>query len=146
MYSVIILAVAAFFICLGLTPLVTEWSKNQGFLDLPGTRRAHRSPTPRTGGIAVALAYSLPVLALLALPLNAADTVNLPAVTRLLPAAVLVFAIGLVDDLVGMRPWEKLLGQAVAAWLAYEGGVQFTSIGGHLLPGFLALPRIQDRR
>lgn len=68
------------------------------------------------------------------------DSVNLPAAARLLPATVLVFAIGLVDDLVGMRPWEKLLGETVAAGLAYAGGVQFTSVAGLHVSPFLAVP------
>lgn len=123
-----------------LTPLVTEWSKRRGIMDLPGSRRAHRNPTPRTGGIAIALAYVIPVLTLVVSPMNAGDSVNLPAVTQLLPATVLVFAIGLVDDLVGMYPWEKLLGQLVAAGLAYAGGVQFNSVAGYHLSPLLAIP------
>jgi UDP-GlcNAc:undecaprenyl-phosphate GlcNAc-1-phosphate transferase len=140
-YSILILAFSSFVLCLVFTPLVTTWSRRQGILDLPGAaRRAHRNPTPRTGGIAIALAYVLPVSALLLSPLNAADSVNLPAIMRLLPPALLVFSIGLVDDLVGMKPWEKLLGQAVAAWLAYQGGVQFTGVGGYHLPAMLSMP------
>ena len=140
MYSVLILGFSSFILCWVLTPLVTEWSKRRGIVDMPGARRAHRSPTPRTGGIAVALAYVLPVLVLVVSPLNAADKVNLPAATNLLPAAVLIFAIGLVDDLVGMRPWEKLLGQTVAAGLAYAGGVQVNSLAGYHVPSMVAIP------
>jgi len=139
-YSVLILGFSACLLSLLLTPLVRDWSKRRGLMDLPGARRAHRNPTPRTGGVAVTLAYGLPLVGLALSQLNAADQVSVPDVIRLLPAALLVFAVGLVDDLVNIRPWQKLLGQALAAGLAYQAGVRFTSVAGTQLPAFLPLP------
>jgi UDP-GlcNAc:undecaprenyl-phosphate/decaprenyl-phosphate GlcNAc-1-phosphate transferase len=57
----------------------------------------------------------------------------LPAVVKLLPSAGLIFAVGLVDDLRGLRPWQKLAGQAVGAAMAAGAGVRITGLSGHPL-------------
>ena len=95
MYSIVFLAFTAFALCYALTPIVAAWSRRRGILDRPGIRRTHKAPTPRTGGIAIALAYVAPIGILMMSPLNAADSINLPAVVRLLPSALAVFLIGL---------------------------------------------------
>ena len=95
--------------CYLLTPIVAAWSRWKGLVDRPNSRRkTHVEPTPRTGGIAIAVAYVIPVCVLMITPLNAADAVNVPLVMRLLPAAAIVFMTGLLDDVTGLRPWEKL--------------------------------------
>ena len=42
----------------------------------------------------------------------------------------MIFATGLIDDLVGLKPWQKLLGQAGAAGLAYWAGVRVAVFAG----------------
>ena len=42
---------------------------------------------------------------------------------QLLGAALLVFAIGLIDDLKRIEPWHKVIGLTIAACLAYQAGV-----------------------
>ncbi|MBI1791637.1 MAG: undecaprenyl/decaprenyl-phosphate alpha-N-acetylglucosaminyl 1-phosphate transferase [Acidobacteria bacterium] len=44
--------------------------------------------------------------------------------------AGLVFATGLIDDLRGLKPWQKLVGQTAGAALAFAGGVRIHAIGG----------------
>ena len=77
---------------------------------------------------------------LLLSPLHGADSVNLPFVISLLPAAGVVFATGLLDDLVGLSPWEKLAGQMVAAVLAYWAGVEVLGVAGFAAQGWWTLP------
>jgi hypothetical protein len=42
-------------------------------------------------------------------------TEYLPLAWKMIPAAGLIFAVGLTDDLIGLKPWQKLLGQIGAA-------------------------------
>jgi UDP-GlcNAc:undecaprenyl-phosphate GlcNAc-1-phosphate transferase len=51
-----------------------------------------------------------------------------------------MFLIGLLDDLRGLRPWQKLSGQVLAAAVAFAAGVHIGSIAGHPLPHWIALP------
>jgi UDP-GlcNAc:undecaprenyl-phosphate/decaprenyl-phosphate GlcNAc-1-phosphate transferase len=143
MYSFLFLAGSSLLICLALTPLCRDAFVRARLLDHPDQgRKTHPRPTPRTGGIAIAIAYVGSFALLLLLPFSGGSVVerNLPLVWKLLPAAGLIFATGLVDDLVGLRSWQKLLGQVVAALCAYWGGVQVLGIGGYLTSHWWSLP------
>ena len=139
MYSIIFLAIVSFAFCLFLTPLVRTASKRHGFLDHPGARKLHESAVPRTGGVAIAGAYVAAVVLMLLLPLDAGNEVDIPLVLQLLPAAGLVFIIGLLDDLVGVKPRYKLLVQVAASVVAYSYGVEVDGVAGYALPEWLSL-------
>jgi UDP-GlcNAc:undecaprenyl-phosphate GlcNAc-1-phosphate transferase len=116
-------------------PLARFLALHLGAVDAPGPRKVHSLPTPRTGGIAVAFAFTavtfsgyalVPILG--TLPLG--DQLLRPALALLqeayrvegklvaiLVGAVVVFAVGFVDDLLGSRfpVWMKFVGQVLAA-------------------------------
>ena len=52
-------------------------------------------------------------------------------ILRLLPALVVVFVIGLTDDIVSLRPWQKLISEVVAGILAWLGGIHVSALAGH---------------
>jgi UDP-GlcNAc:undecaprenyl-phosphate GlcNAc-1-phosphate transferase len=143
MYSLSLLALASFFLSLVLTPLCRNLFRRWGVMDRPdGGRHLHAHPIPRVGGMPILIAYLGAFAVLLVLPLSAGGIVqaNLPLAWKILPAAVLVFAVGLMDDLRGLKPWHKLAGQTVAAGIAFWGGVQLTGVAGLVLPPWLSLP------
>ena len=86
MYSVLFLITLSFICCYGLTPVVAAWSRRRGYVDQPGGRRVHGEPTPRTGGIAIALSCLVPLAILLLSPLAAVSIVNLPVILSVFPA------------------------------------------------------------
>jgi UDP-GlcNAc:undecaprenyl-phosphate GlcNAc-1-phosphate transferase len=47
------------------------------------------------------------------------------------PALLAAFATGLLDDIIGLKPWMKILGQVVAAALACAANVQIHSVAGY---------------
>jgi len=49
-------------------------------------------------------------------------------------------ATGLLDDLLGLSPWEKLFGQVGAACLAYWAGVRILGVAGVTTHGWWSLP------
>lgn len=51
-------------------------------------------------------------------------------------AALLVFLVGLIDDLRRIEPWHKVLVQILAAALAYWAGVRIVSMGGIRIGGW----------
>lgn len=139
---------------LGLTLLLTPWIRSlatrHGLLDEPGGRKAHDVPKPRLGGIAIYLSFTATVVVGFAL---APWLASVPALRALVPEATealreawsvrspllgllvggaLMFAIGLLDDLLGERfptGW-KFLGQTVAASIAVACGVR-VDFAGH---------------
>lgn len=118
--------ITAFVFSLVLTPLVRDTFRHLGFLDRPDRARKHHSTAvPRVGGIAIALAYVASFAVILLAPFHSREVVVsvLPDVWKLAPAAGLVFLTGLLDDLLGLRPVQKLVGQVAAAGLACWAGV-----------------------
>ncbi|HEV2136891.1 MAG TPA: MraY family glycosyltransferase [Terracidiphilus sp.] len=65
---------------------------------------------------------------------------RLQLVTWLAPAALLIFATGFIDDLWGLRPWQKLIGEIGAALMVYWAGVRVQDFAGHHLLSWLQLP------
>jgi len=125
------LALKAFLVCLILTPICRDIFRSYGIVDQPDRRRkVHAHPIPRVGGIPIAIAY---VVALYPFS-NESQllTEYLPLAWKMIPAAGLIFAIGLTDDLIGLKPWQKLLGQVAAAALAYWAGVRVAGVAGFI--------------
>ncbi len=143
MYSFVFLATSSLLICLVLTPLCRNIFRRAGLLDHPDQlRKTHERAVPRMGGVPIAIAYVGSFLLLLLSPFDAGSILvqHMPLVWKLLPAAGLIFATGLLDDLIGLASWQKLLGQVAAALCAYWGGVQVLGIGGHLTDSWWSLP------
>lgn len=93
------------------TPLVIYGAGRFGFVAKPRGDRWHQRPTPLLGGIAIFLA-TIPVFVLLPQP----NGVNiLDRFWALILGSVLIFLIGLYDDIRGLSPSAKALGQIVAA-------------------------------
>ena len=110
----------AFLLCLLLTPLCRNFAIRLGLVDQPdGVRKMHRQPIPRIGGIPIVLSYAIALgIMLLCAPSWARLSVQHRAlIVELLPAASVIFFTGLIDDLLTLRPWQKLVGQFAAASL-----------------------------
>lgn len=142
MYSLLFLGITAFFLSLWLTPVVRDLFLRLGVVDKPDNRRKlHKGPIPRVGGVAVALAYMLAFALLLVIPLHMGNVLRaFPGSSKIFPAAGIVFFVGLFDDLLGLRPWQKLTGQTLAACAAYAAGIHVSSFGGAHLAPWLSLP------
>ncbi|MGH9613822.1 MAG: MraY family glycosyltransferase, partial [Bryobacteraceae bacterium] len=133
MGTLAILGISSFLFALILTPLIRDAFLRWNVVDVPDNRRKlHVAPIPRIGGIGIFIAYLSAFALLLAIqgPGSGMIGTALPKVWGLLAAAVIVFATGLIDDLVRLSPKRKLAGQIAAALVAYFSGVEV-----HLLRG-----------
>lgn len=143
MYSVLLTTIVAFCLCLILTPVVRDLFLRWGIVDSPdGVRKLHAHAVPRVGGIPIAVSYLATYLLLILSPLKSGALLEqeLPLVWDLMPVAALAFATGLLDDLWGLKPAEKLGGQLVAAVLAYWAGVRIASIAGYGIADWWSFP------
>src|SRR5579864_3138325 len=123
-------ALVALVIVVLLTPAVGGMARLLGAVDAPGGRRLNRSPVPRLGGLALFLGIFVPALAFL----------HLDHQTRgLLLGSAVAVTVGAIDDFRGLRWWEKLGGQVLAASIPVGFGVwvhrfTFPLLGVHALP------------
>ena len=140
MHSLLWLGFRAFLIALVLTPICRDVFRSYGVVDRPDqTRKVHRYPIPRVGGLAIAASYLLAYIVVR--PEEGSPLAQqLSLVWKLLPGAALVFSLGLLDDLFDLRAWYKLAGQLAAAGLAYWSGVRILYIAGASTDAWWNLP------
>ena len=77
------------------------------------TRSIHSQPIPRLGGVAIFLAFNTGLLLLLIaydqMGRNPAEFRHM--LLKIMPAAVVVFTLGLLDDLIDLKAWVKFVVQ-----------------------------------
>jgi UDP-GlcNAc:undecaprenyl-phosphate/decaprenyl-phosphate GlcNAc-1-phosphate transferase len=132
----------SFVLCVLLTPLLRGFALRRGWVDRPDNlRKMHKVPIPRIGGVPIVLAYagSLGILFLIGARRTVPIDEHLDLVWNLLFSAFLVFVVGLLDDLITLWPWVKVLGETLAALVAYFGGVQIHSIADYPIGSSLGL-------
>ena len=143
MYLLLSAACVACVLAVILTPLCRNLAAGRGWLDVPDpNRKLHTRPIPRVGGIPIALSYLGSFTLVLLCWHDSGHMIrdHLRLSWQLCPAAALIFLTGLLDDLVGLRPWQKLVGQSCAAIAAFGAGVHLTRISGVVLSPWLAVP------
>jgi UDP-GlcNAc:undecaprenyl-phosphate GlcNAc-1-phosphate transferase len=97
-------------------------------------RKIHIYKTPNLGGVGIYCAFLFAVS--LVIP---AQTV--PYYNSLVAASLIIFAIGLKDDLVGLGPTKKFLAQIAAAGIvAILGNIRLTSLHGVMGIGEISYP------
>ena len=112
----------AFITAYVITPYTIRLSKKIGALDIPiEKRKIHNSAMPRLGGLAVIAGFTVSTIYLLivmslekTLVLNGYDSYGLKILGFFLGALILsIFCF--IDDLKGIPPYVKLLGQTLSA-------------------------------
>jgi UDP-GlcNAc:undecaprenyl-phosphate GlcNAc-1-phosphate transferase len=133
----VILGVAAFALTGLLTWPVRALAIRLGAMDVPNmARKTQAEPVPYLGGVAIALGITITTLAAVYVggnknAENAGQLKDL-ALTVLLPA-LLLGAMGLVDDLRSLSPWPRLIAQSlvgtVVAIVIVNSGTTGTPFG-----------------
>jgi UDP-GlcNAc:undecaprenyl-phosphate/decaprenyl-phosphate GlcNAc-1-phosphate transferase len=140
LFLIFTLGVLSVVLALVLTPLVRDYVGKLGFLDHPdGVRKKHAAPIPRVGGIAIVISYIITFAIALALPFTYTDHLHrsLPDILPLTLVGSVVFMTGVLDDLIGLAAWQKLMGILGASVLAYFAGIH---VDIHLLRGLPQWP------
>lgn len=116
------LALVSVGLSLILTPVFREIFRTFGVVDEPDhDRKIHQRAIPRGGGIALAVSYMVSLLVVRWF-FGTGDE-QFVLVAKVLPAACTIFAVGIIDDLWGLKPWQKLAGQVMAAGIACSSGI-----------------------
>jgi UDP-GlcNAc:undecaprenyl-phosphate GlcNAc-1-phosphate transferase len=117
-----------------LVPGTEMLARRIGAMDVPNERSLHEDPTPKLGGIAV----------LVAVLVGGAIFLPWDQETRsILGGAIVITAVGVIDDLVDLPAGLKLLGQTGAAIIPVASGVTVDSFTlpflGRIDPGSVDL-------
>jgi UDP-GlcNAc:undecaprenyl-phosphate GlcNAc-1-phosphate transferase len=104
---------ASVILALALTPIVRAFARSVGVIAKPKSDRWHKKPTAMLGGLAIWLSVAIGYF------------VFAPSSTYgwvILSASTFLFLVGLVDDLLNTKPYQKLIGQVMgSAFVIYYG-------------------------
>jgi UDP-GlcNAc:undecaprenyl-phosphate GlcNAc-1-phosphate transferase len=100
------------------TPLAGAVGRRWGLVDKPGPRRWHQGIIPRTGGIALFVAFLAGILLAQWLPVPRQDPNELTRLLGIVLGTCFVFLFGLIDDRFEFSAAPQYVAQAVAALIA----------------------------
>ena len=111
------------------TPGVVRLARRIGAVDIPDDRKVHAVPTPTLGGAAIFLGFGVGFLVACLLPTLRESLGPLSLWPPSEPVGILIgssiiFILGVVDDLKGLRAPAKLSGQLLAAGILFLSGVR----------------------
>ncbi len=124
MENVIIATVLSFVITYFAIPVLIQVAELKHLYDEPDERKSHKSRIPTLGGLGFFAGFML------------ASAVCVPSqqtfpLQYLLAAFFVIFIVGMKDDIVGLSPMKKLIGQLVAAFaVIYLGNLQIRNMYG----------------
>jgi UDP-N-acetylmuramyl pentapeptide phosphotransferase/UDP-N-acetylglucosamine-1-phosphate transferase len=123
--STFILAfLTAFAVTYYVIPSIIRIATEKGLTDEPGERRSHTISTPSLGGIGIFAGTLFSVIAWIPYQLFG-------GLQYILCSCIVIFLIGVKDDIIPSRPAKKLGGQIFAAFiLVYAADVRLTSLYG----------------
>ncbi len=117
--------VVAFVAVVVLTPLLRSLAIRRQLYDRPqGLLKPHARPIPYLGGLAIFIAWLLPVL----IWTFTGNTEHVSKIMAIVLGGAILMTLGLADDLKDIRPAYRLMGQIAVAVALFAAGVQFKAI------------------
>ena len=106
-------------------PPIVKIAKKHNLLVFPNHRDVHNGGIPRLGGLAIFITVIFSLIFF--------SSINTVLYFKsILTGMLILFFIGLHDDLMPLRAWKKLIGEAVAIGFVMAGGIIFSDLHGFL--------------
>jgi len=127
----------AFIITFAAIPIIIQVANTKKLFDHPDERKIHILPIPSLGGLGIFAGFMLASLFTISFS-------SVPDFQYFFAAALVIFFLGLKDDILVISPIKKFLGQVIAAFLIiYKGGLVIDNMHGFMgvneMPEFFAL-------
>lgn len=108
-----------------VAPLMIKFAFKVGAVDVPkDERKIHSKPMPRIGGLSFIIGFFVAIIFSL-LTVKVDTSINL---VGFFIGSAIVAAVGFIDDIYHIKPWQKLLGQVIAAILVIISGLRICYI------------------
>ena len=125
----------AFITAYVVTPYTIRLARKVGALDVPKeSRKIHTKPMPRLGGLAIIAGFMVSIIYLLIM-MSIEKTINLKDYNNyyikligLFGGAIVLAIFCIFDDIKGINPFVKLLGQTLAALIVTFAGIRIDKI------------------
>lgn len=131
----ILLSVAlAFLITFFAIPVIIQVAKDKKLFDEPDERKVHKAVIPTLGGLGIFAGFIIATL--MGVPSGIGSELQYFAA-----AAIVIFFLGIKDDILILSASKKFIGQLIAAGIIIKfGGIQITNMHGFL--GIHEIPHI----
>ncbi|MCW3806136.1 glycosyltransferase family 4 protein [Plebeiibacterium marinum] len=118
--------VFSFFLVFLSIPTILRVAESKNLYDEPNKRTVHKTKIPTLGGLAIFLSFLFTYSIF-------AEWFSFTQIPFLIPALLIIFSIGIKDDIMVTAPMVKLFGQILAAFVIIGwGDLRFTSLHGFL--------------
>ncbi len=118
-----------FILCVSLTPIVIKFAKKFNLVDIPNdSRRIHNKPMPRVGGIAIVVSMYIGLAIYYFLTKNIEGIALNEQFVGYVLAGIIIFTMGLLDDIFNLKARYKFIFQLVASIIVYIFGVRITGV------------------
>ena len=132
MDNILLCTVLAFIITFFSIPVIIQVAKEKKLFDEPDERKVHKTVIPTLGGFGIFAGFILALL--MCTPPNLAGQLQF-----FVGASVVIFFLGLKDDILVISASKKFIGQLIAAAIIIKfGGIHINNMGGFL--GIYAIP------
>ncbi|MFH1020081.1 MAG: MraY family glycosyltransferase [Pseudomonadota bacterium] len=132
MIQLLYIFLIALFSSMIMVPFLMRWAIDTGTMDTPDSRKVHLKAIPRIGGVAICIGWLFSLLIYV-------DMTH--QIRGVLAGTLIVFFTGLVDDLYGLSPKKKFLGQIAACLVTiFVGHLYISSLGNLFGGGTILLP------
>jgi UDP-GlcNAc:undecaprenyl-phosphate GlcNAc-1-phosphate transferase len=134
MEHILVSGALAFIITFFAIPIIIEVARKKKLFDEPDERKVHKVVIPTLGGLGIFAGFILAIL--LGVPKTAINT----ELQYFAAAAIVIFFLGIKDDILILSASKKFLGQLIAACIIIKlGGLHLTNMHGFF--GIHAIPR-----
>jgi len=105
-------------------PSIVAVAKAKQLYDVPNGRTSHLKATPTLGGLAIFSAIMITILVFF-------DFTHFPDMQFVMAGSIIIFFIGMKDDILSISPNKKLIGQIIASLIIIIlGDIRFTHLHG----------------
>lgn len=137
MFTVFLSGGLSFIVTFLAIPTIIQVAKEKKLFDEPDERKVHKISIPTLGGLGVFAGF---ILSFLLMASNGNGELK-----YFVAAAIILFFLGIKDDILIISPAKKLIGQFIAAGILVQlGGLQITNMQGLMgifqLPSFVSIP------
>ena len=114
----------AFIVTYVAIPSIVDVARVKHLTDVPNGRTSHDVSTPTLGGLAIFAGFVISAMIFLYIP-------DIPYIQYVIAGVIIVFFIGLKDDIIAIAPMTKFIGQLFAATIIIDlGGIRLVGLYG----------------
>src|SRR5690349_3620516 len=134
MLDIILSVTLSFAITFLAIPVIITVAERKMLYDIPDERKIHITPVPSLGGLGIFAGFV--ITSLLTISFQYSSEFQF-----FVAAALVIFFLGIKDDILVISPLKKFIGQVLAAFLIiFKGGVQIESMHG--IMGIYEMPEM----